>query len=185
MTSHRRMAIVLPAILALLAIAPAGGRAVELAQNAPITTAPKLILPPEATLPDLWVSVSHIKLDCMVKTNSMTATIKVMLRNDNKVDADLTKHPWHHIVTARVAKVTAVHTLFDGNLNQIVTSPGAGPAILKGGESAPSTITLTNIPRSHYPTYRFEIIVDPDNLVAESSEKNNLRIEDAFNICPL
>jgi hypothetical protein len=184
MASHRRRAIVLPAIVALLALAPADGRAVELAQNAPITAAPKLVLPPNATLPDLWAAPIHVKLDCMVKTNSMTATIKVLLKNNNKVDADLTKHPWHHIVTARVAKVTPVHTKFDGNLNQIVTSPGAGPAILKGGESAQTTITLTNIPRSHYP-YRFEIIVDPDNLVAESNEKNNFGGKDVQNICPL
>lgn len=27
--------------------------------------------------------------------------------------------------------------------------------------------------------------VDPDNLVAESSEKNNLRIQDEHNPCPL
>ena len=182
MAARHRMRVVVPALLALLAVAPA--RAVELAQNAPITATPNVISPPAAVLPDLWVTVSQVKIDCILKTKSVTATIKVMLRNVGNVDADLTKHPWHHIVTARVAKVTVFHTQFDGNLNQIVTSPGAGPAILKGGQSAPTTITLTNIPFSHYP-YRFEIIVDPDNLVAESSEKNNVRIQDEHNPCPL
>jgi hypothetical protein len=179
MASHHAAALVILAALIRFAGAPAE------AQNAPITATPNVISPPAAVLPDLWVTISQVKINCVLKTKSVTATIKVMLRNDNKVDADLTKHPWHHIVTARVAKVTAFHTQFDGNLNQIVTSPGAGPPILKGGSFAPSTITLTNIPLSHYLTYRFEIIVDPDNLVAESSEKNNLRIQDEHNPCPL
>lgn len=183
MAWHRRTAFAVAAMAVLLAVAPAA-HALELAQNAPITATPNVISPPAAVLPDLWVTVSQVKISCFPKTKSVTATIKVMLRNDGNVDADLTKHPWHHIVTARVAKVTVFHTQFDGNLNQIVTSPGAGPAILKSGASVPSTITLTNVPLSHYP-YRFEIIMDPDNLVAESSEKNNLRIEDAHNPCPL
>jgi hypothetical protein len=176
-------ALLILLVVALLALSLASGRWAALAQNAPITTPPNVVSPPQAVLPDLGAPPGSIHIKLMCKANSLTATLSVTVYNFGKVDADLGKHPFHHIVTARVAKVNSFHQAFQGNMNQIVTSPGAGPAVLKGGKIAKTTITLTNIPRSALQVYRFEIITDPDNLVAESSETNNLTYAEALNIC--
>lgn len=183
MPSSHRTAIAGAALLALLALAPAARPA--LAQNAPIATPPSVVSPPAAVLPDLAVPNSSIQIKLLCKATSLTATLSVTVYNFGNVDADLTKHPWRHIVTARVAKVNSFHQAFQGDMNQIVTSPGAGPAMLKGGATAKTTITLTNIPRSPLEVYRFDVITDPDNLVAESRENNNLTYKEALNICKI
>jgi hypothetical protein len=156
-----------------------------LAQSAPITTPPKIISPPAAVLPDLWAPVWDVTLTC-VGTPSVTATFAVTIQNRDKIDADLTKHPYHHIVTARL-EVGDTGALFAGDPGQVIVSPGAGPAVLKGGAIAKTKVTITNIPRykksTSYPFYRFSIIVDPDNLVHEANESNNISTKQVFNTC--
>jgi hypothetical protein len=183
MASHRRIGIVVPAIVALLAIAPAGGRAVELAQNAPITAAPKLVLPPAATLPDLQAFALDIKLTCVGK--SVTATFTVRFRNMTKVDADLSRLPSRGLVTARV-EPGKFGQVFDGSLDQVVTSPGTTPTVLKGMTSTDIKVTLTNIPRYkvYIPIILFSVTADPDNLVTEAKEDNNSYTKQVNTPCP-
>jgi hypothetical protein len=183
MATHRRMAIVLPAIVALLAGAPADGRTVELAQNAPITAAPTVVLPPAATLPDLQAIPLDIKLTCVGKT--VTATFTVPFRNLTKVDADLSRLPSRGLVTARV-EPGKFGQVFDGSLDQVITSPGPTPTVLKGMTSTNVKVTLTNIPRYkvYIPIILFSVTADPDNLVKEAREDNNGFTKQMNTPCP-
>src|SRR5687768_582544 len=99
MKSRHAAAIVILAVLIQLAGAPAGAQNVP-AQNAPITAAPKLILPPAATLPDLQTVSATVKLTCVLNGSSVQADIAVTIENIGKGDADLTKQPFNHFVTA-------------------------------------------------------------------------------------
>jgi hypothetical protein len=177
MASHLQTAIALSAFAALLAAAPAGGYALELAQNAPVTATPNVVAP----LPDLWATAHMVKLTCL-KGQPITATFSVTVKNQAKADANLTRQPLYHIVTARMGKVSPQQLFYD-NPNQVVASPATGPVILKGGSEVKTTVTLTKIPRTNSMVYRFEIVADPDNVLAESKENNNVAYRDVQNTC--
>jgi hypothetical protein len=184
MASPRRNVVAIAAVL--LAVALPGGQSPSFAQNAPITTPPKVMTPPLAVMPDLVAAMAWtIKLKC-VGTSSVTAIISATLHNNGNADADLTKHPFHHIVTAQLLAIK-VPAGFPFDPNQVVVSPGAGPAVLKAGSSAKITVTMTNIPPATQkfviPIYRFSLIVDPTNLVAEAREDNNVLTKQVQNTC--
>ena len=181
MASHLRTALAVPAILALLAGAPAG--AVELAQNAPVTTPPNILPPPEAVLPDLWAPAWQVTVTCV--GNSVTATFLVHFGNRTKVAVDLSRLPSRGLVTARVEPGQYLKA-FDGSLEQVVVSPGPTPPMLKGLGFANVTVKLTNIPRykTSIPIILFTVIADPDNLVTEAREDNNMFTKQANTSCP-
>ena len=161
--------------------------ALALAQNAPITNVPVIIIP--AALPDLAVIAAQMNLACAADKKSLTATFAVTIQNKGpSVNADLSKITWHIIVDA-IAEPTQDVFAEPSQLKPIRPSQG-GPKILKPGETFKTNLTIHNVPhlkKSAPASARYALVVraDPTQGVTESNEDNNIARQFFKDPCPL
>ena len=153
-----------------------------LAQNAPITNTPNLILPPDA-LPDLAVTKTDAILAC-VGGSKITATIVFTMVNMGKQVADMSAVS--NAVEARWHGAGA--DKFDGPIQAINPSLAIGK--LAPGQSYSNTLVIYGIPeyKKSWPKkgqfYKFEVWADPLKQLSESNEKNNAKGETEMDPCP-
>ena len=187
-----RIVIVLEALLvllvvALLALSLASGRWSALAQNAPITNAPGLIIPKDQ-LPDLVPVAATMNLACAADKKSLTATFTTTIQNKGKTSADLSMITWHIIVDA-IAEPTQDVFVEPSPLKPIHPAQG-GPKILKPGATFKTNLTIHNVPhlkKSAPASARYALVVraDPTQGVAEADENNNYATKFFKDPCPL
>ena len=155
-----------------------------LAQNAPITNVPNVVLP--GALPDMAITNMQTTTTCTPK-GTTTANIKVTLTNIGKSKADLSKIPWSIIVSAEWWPVT-YELLAKTPPPTLVWPQAGGPAAFTPGQSWTTTLTIVGIPAMKknvkIPGQHGVIVnVDPGNKLSESDEMNNHRQELFFDPC--
>ena len=178
MALRHAAAFVLSAILIQLAGAAAH------AQNAPITTPPKIILPPDA-LPDLVVTKADVSVVC-ADGHYITATIATTVMNKGKGTAYLTNIENELEASWWAAKG---QDFLDGSSKQTIKPLANATKPLKPGESWNTYLVINQIPeyKKNAPKsweYVFVVDVDLANHMPESNEKNNSMGDYALDPCP-
>ena len=161
------------ALVALLIAAAAPAAAVELAQNAPITNPPKVITPPAALLPDLFLPSPQITAVCNADKMVMI-NIKATFKNVGGVAATF---------TATQIIANSSYGYGSGAVNLVnpggkpVPYPIYGPATIAPGKS--HTVNLSIGPLSRYKPlpspgmYLAMAHINPNKAFAESNVHNN------------
>ena len=130
-----------------------------------------------APLPDLVISHAKVAMKCNAD-GTRTATIFAIVKNQGQGTADLSKDPWHIVLTATHWYLNAEP---EGKNLSVKPSAG-GPKALKPGGIFPATLTITgikpppNAKKEGYEGYGFQVVADPGKIVAEANENNNKKL---------
>lgn len=161
-----RHAAALAAAFILCAGAPA------LAQNAPITNPPTVIVPP-AALPDLLLTSPAIAATCNAN-KTVTINLKATFKNIGQSPAKFTAS--HTIAKSSYGYASGKANLADPAITPIQTYP-TGPATIAPGASF--TVQLSIGPLSRYKPmsspgkYTATAIINPNKSIAETDHHNN------------
>ncbi|HZY30244.1 MAG TPA: CARDB domain-containing protein [Candidatus Methylomirabilis sp.] len=130
-----------------------------------------------APLPDLVISHAKVAMKCNAD-GTRTANIFAIVKNQGQGTADLSKDPWHIVLTATHWYLNAEP---EGKNLSVKPSAG-GPKALKPGGIFPATLTITgikpppNAKKEGYEGYGFQVVADPGKIVAEANENNNKKL---------
>lgn len=157
----------------------------------PQTGGPVRLLPPDKNpsfkglSPDLVITSADLSFNCD-GGETWSATIIATVTNQSSFGtADLTKNPFH-IVLGADWWFTGGLAYLEKPLTKDLSMPVGGPGVLKPGESWKGTVTITGIPKANIAkakkegkftsSFGFAVKADPMKVVAEESEKNNVKL---------
>lgn len=199
MRRYDRLAVALALAGAIAIAAPVFAAAAErqtegtpTLRQAPPQKPPVPLAPPPEFLPDLVVSAASVTMQCL--PGGLTATIVATVKNQSpKGTADLSKIPWQIILEADWGFTGGEGFLEKSSVMTVKPQVG-GPKTLKPGDSWTGTLTITGIPKVNVAEakkagktaseYVFKVTADPGNGVAETDEKNNVKLIYHKNPCP-